>query len=183
MKPIVFLLLIGAIVLPATWLPAQRHPDAVEVTVVDLEPTRYGVSVTLKASLSDESLHMMIGVNEGEAIARALSHTNPPRPMTHDLITAILARIGWRVQKVVIRGIINDTFLADLVIEKNGETATIDSRPSDALAIAVRTDAKIFVNPDVFELERQREQQDLGNQPGEQPEEPPAPSGQEGVHL
>ena len=179
MKPTALLFLAWTIAIPATSLPGQLRNDPVEVRVDDLNATPYGISITLRASRSSELLHMLIGVSEGEAIARALSHRNPPRPMTHDLITAILGRIGWRVQKVLIRGISGNTFLADLVLEKNGETEIIDSRPSDAMAIAVRSDAKIFVNPEVFEIERRREQQELENQPGEQP----TPSEKEGLHL
>jgi bifunctional DNase/RNase len=182
MKRIVFLFLFWTVAVPGTLLLAQQRDDAVEVTVGDLQATPYGVSVTLKASQSDEVLHMMIGVNEGEAIARALSHRTPPRPMTHDLITAILDKLGWHVQKVLIRDISGDTFLADLVLEKNGQTEVIDSRPSDAMAIAVRTDAKIFVSPEVFKAERQREEQELQPQP-EAPTEPTPPSGEKGLHL
>lgn len=178
MKQFFFLFAIWTMAVPGTLLPAQQRDD-VEVSVDDLQATPYGVSVTLKASHSKEVLHMMIGVNEGQAIARALGHRTPPRPMTHDLIAAILNRLGWHVQKVLIRDLSGDTFLADLVLEKNGQTEIIDSRPSDAMAIAVRTDAKIFVNPEVFKMEQQREQQELTPQP----EEPKTPSEEKGVHL
>ena len=160
-------------------LLAQQRLEAVEVRVEDLRATPYGISITLRSPVSGEPLHMMIGVSEGESIARALSHRDPPRPMTHDLITTILGRTGWRVQRVLIRGLSGSTFLADLVLEKNGETEIIDSRPSDAMAIAVRNDAKIFVNPEVFELERQREQQELEPLPREDP----SPAEGEGIHL
>jgi uncharacterized protein len=182
MRPIVILFLLWTFAVPATALLAQQPDNGVEVTVGDLQATPYGVSVTLKASRSDEVLHMMIGVNEGEAIARALSHRTPPRPMTHDLIAAILDKLGWHVEKVLIRDISGDTFLADLVLEKNGQTEVIDSRPSDAMAIAVRTDTKIFVSPEVFKMEQQREQQELQPQP-EEPTEPTPPSGDKGLHL
>ena len=178
MRQIVRLLLVWSIALAPPFLSAQQRREAVEVQVDDLQPTPYGVSVTLRAARSDDLLHMLIGVPEGEAIARALSHRNPPRPMTHDLIATILGRTGWHVQRVLIRGISGTTFLADLVLERDGETATIDSRPSDAMAIAVRSDAKIYVNPEVFEIERQRERQEL-----EPPAEESMPAEGEGVHL
>ena len=179
MKQIIFLFLIWIVASGVLPLSAQQPASAVEVKVDDLQATPYGISITLRASRSDELLHMLIGVSEGEAIARALSHRTPPRPMTHDLITAILGRTGWRVQWVLIRGIRDATFLADLVLEKNGETAVIDARPSDAMAIAVRSDAKIFVNPEVFELERSQERQERNKQPKE---ETTPPAG-EGLHL
>jgi bifunctional DNase/RNase len=178
MKRVAFLILALTIGVTAASLPAQQQGEAVEVQVDDLQPTPYGISITLRAR-SGDILHMLIGVSEGEAIARALSHNNPPRPMTHDLMATILGRTGWRVQRVLIRGISGSTFLADLVLERNGETEVIDSRPSDAMALAVRSNARIFVNPEVFELERRREQQEL-EQP---PRDDPMPSEGEGIHL
>jgi bifunctional DNase/RNase len=168
MKHAMVVILFWSVALAATSASAQQRREAVEVQVDDLQPTPYGVSITLRAARSEEILHMLIGVPEGEAIARALSHRRPPRPMTHDLITTILGRTGWRVQRVLIRGISGSTFLADLILEHNGQTEVIDSRPSDAMAIAVRSDAKIYVNPEVFEMERQREQQELERPPSEE---------------
>ena len=179
MRQIVFLFLIWTIAVATTALPAQQRSEAVEVQVDDLQATPYGISITLRASRSGELLHMLIGVSEGQAIAHALSHRSLPRPMTHDLITTILGRTGWQVQRVLIRGISGSTFLADLVLEKNGETEIIDSRPSDAMAIAVRSDAKIFVNPEVFEFERNREQRELERSPTEES----MPDEGEGLHL
>jgi uncharacterized protein len=147
-----------ALAMAAIPLQAQRRGEPVEVRVDDLQPTPFGVSVTLRAPGPDQELHLMIGVNEGEAIARALGNQKPPRPMTHDLIKMILDLSGWRVQKVLIRALSGDTFLADLDLAKGGETKVLDVRPSDAMAIAVRSSAKIFVNPEVFEAERQRNQ-------------------------
>ncbi|MBI2820397.1 MAG: bifunctional nuclease family protein [Acidobacteria bacterium] len=179
MRQVVFLFVIWIVTAGVLPLSAQQPASAVEVKVDDLKATPYGISITLRASRSDELLHMLIGVSEGEAIARALSHLSPPRPMTHDLITTILGRTGWRVQKVLIRGISDSTFLADLVLEKNGETEVFDARPSDAMAIAVRSDAKIFVNPEVFEIERRQERQERDQKPKEETT-PPAGGG---VHL
>ncbi|MBI4479692.1 MAG: bifunctional nuclease family protein [Acidobacteria bacterium] len=175
MRQTVFLSLLWIVAVGVVPLPAQQRDDALEVTVEDMQATAAGVSITLKASRSDDQLHMMIGYAEGEAIARALSHRTPQRPMTHDLIKAILGRTGWHVQKVVIRGISGGAYLADLVLEKNGQTEVIDSRPSDAMAIAVRSDAKIFVKPEVFEMERNLERQD--------PPEQSNPSGEGNIHL
>jgi bifunctional DNase/RNase len=164
---LVLALTIGVGGVGAAGLYAQQKSDAVEVEVDDLQATPYGISITLRAR-SGDVLHMLIGISEGEAIARALSHNNPPRPMTHDLITTILGRTGWHVQRVLIRGISGSTFLADLVLERNGETEVIDSRPSDAMALAVRSNARIFVNPDVFEMERRREERELQQRPQEE---------------
>jgi bifunctional DNase/RNase len=178
MKRVAFLILALTIGVTAASLPAQQQGEAVEVEVDDLQATPYGISITLRAR-SGEILHMLIGVAEGEAIARALSHNNPPRPMTHDLMATILGRTGWSVQRVLIRGISGSTFLADLVLERNGETEVIDSRPSDAMALAVRSNARIFVNPDVFEMERRREERELQQRPEEEALPPPG----EGIRL
>lgn len=150
------ILLLAAFALP---LRAQRRIEAVEVTVGDLQATPYGVSITLRASQSRDSIHMMIGLSEGESIARALRHQKMPRPMTHDLLKAFLDRGGWRVQKVLIRDLADGTFFADLVLERAGETQVFDARPSDAMAIGLRYDAKIYVNPQVFEQQRKGEEE------------------------
>jgi bifunctional DNase/RNase len=137
--------------------------DPVEVSVEDLQATPYGVSITLRSAASSDVLNMMIGVTEGQAIARALRHEKTERPMTHDLMKTVLDRNGWRVQKVLIRDLTQSsraggTFLADLVLEKGGQTQVYDARPSDAIALGLRYDAKILVNPEVFELLRQQEE-------------------------
>ncbi|MBI3933416.1 MAG: bifunctional nuclease family protein [Acidobacteria bacterium] len=175
MKPTVCLLLTWILAVWVMPLAAQQRDAAVEVTVEDLQPTPYGVSVTLQAIPSDEQLRMFIGITEGEAIARALGRQKPPRPMTHDLIKTILDQTGWHVQRVLIRGISGSTFLADLVLEKDGKIEIVDARPSDAMAIAVRSDAKIFVKPEVFEMERKQRQRE--------PEKETTPSPDGGIHL
>ena len=164
-------------ILPVAVAPlrAQKRDDAVEVKVGDMQATPAGISVTLEATQSDQQLYIMIGLNEGEAIARTLEHVQTARPMTHDLMKTILDRTGWKVQSVLIRGVRGNSYLADLVLEKDGETMTLDSRPSDAMAIAVRSDAKIYVSPELFDQQ--------GTQaPHEQPQEATPPK-QEGVHL
>jgi bifunctional DNase/RNase len=148
-------LLLSLLLLP---LKAQRRSEPVEVSVEDLQATPYGVSITLRSAESREVLNMMIGVAEGQAIARALRHEKTERPMTHDLLKAVLDHNGWRVQKVLIRNLAGRTFLADLVLEKAGQTQVYDSRPSDAIAIGLRYDAKIYVNREVFDQQRQEEE-------------------------
>ena len=156
-KTLLPIFLLSTLFLP---LKAQPRGEPVEVTVGDMEATPIGVSVTLRASGSKDAIHIMIGMAEGEAIARALRHQSTPRPMTQDLLKAILDRNGWRVQKILIRDLAGGTFLADVILEKNGETQVYDSRPSDAMAIGLRYNAKIYVNREVFELERKGEEGD-----------------------
>jgi len=179
MKSATLISLIGIFALHGIPLLAQQRNDPVEVAVEAIQATPYGVNVTLKALRLDEELNIMIGLTEGEAIARVLRHQPPQRPMTHDLIKMILDQTGWQVQEVLIRGIRGTTYLADLVLERDGETKIIDARPSDAMAIAVRFDAKIFVAPKVFEGQRRLEQPE----PGEEPKQETSPSPEGGVHL
>jgi bifunctional DNase/RNase len=160
MKSSVLLSALSVLLLWAAPAGAQNGDEPVEVRVDGLDPSPYGVSVTLRAFKTDEELHVMIGLSEGQAIARALGRQKPPRPMTHDLMKSLLDATGWQVQRVIIRDLVQEssgaTFLADVVLEKNGTTQVIDARPSDAMALAVRTNAKIYVNPLVFVLERQQ---------------------------
>ena len=162
-KVLLPVLLLSLLFLP---LKAQRRSEPVEVSVEDLQATPYGVSITLRSAESREVLNMMIGVTEGQAIARALRHEKTERPMTHDLLKTVLDRNGWRVQKVLIRNLARratsgGTFLADLVLEKGSETQVYDVRPSDAIAIGLRYDAKIYVNPEVFDQQRQDQEEEL----------------------
>jgi len=155
-----------------TALGAQSGSEPVEVEVTDLQATPIGVSIALQAPQSEDRLYMMIGLNEGEAIARALRHQKAPRPQTHDLLKLFLDRNGWRVQKVLIRDFAEESFRADLTLEKAGATQVYDCRPSDALAVGLLYGAKIYVNPQLFEQERQRR---------EQPEPPESPDSS--IHL
>lgn len=159
MKPKVSLF-IGLFSIVCQPLVAQRRADPVEVKVERLQPTPAGVSVTLRASDSRNSIQMMIGFPEGQSIALAMNHEKGPRPMTHDLFKTFLDRNGWRVQKVLIRALQGGTFLADLTLERDHETQVYDSRPSDAMAIGLRYDAKIYVNREVFDQQKQEEERE-----------------------
>ncbi|MBI4463463.1 MAG: bifunctional nuclease family protein [Acidobacteria bacterium] len=139
-------------------LVAQRRAEPVEVKVENLQATPVGVSITLRSSDSRDRVQMLIGFPEGQSIARAMNHEQGPRPMTHDLFKDFLDRNGWRVQKVLIRALQGGTFLADLMLENGRETQVYDARPSDAMAIGLRYDAKIFVNKEVFEQQKQEEE-------------------------
>ena len=153
----VTLLLVLVLALAAS-LAAQRRNEAVEVTVEDLVATPVGISITLRAPGSSDRIRMLIGVSEGRSIARAMRNRKSSRPMTHDLFKEFLDRNGWKVQKVLIRDLASGTFLADLTLEKDSETQVYDARPSDAMAIALRFGAKIYVSKHVFEQQRENEE-------------------------
>ena len=148
-------------------LAGQQRNGPVEVRILELQPTPSGVNITLRAVSSKESIHMMIGFTEGESIMRAMRRQRAQRPMTHDLLKAFLDRNGWTVQKVLIRALARGTFLADLTLEKGSETQVFDARPSDAMAIGIRYGAKIFVNEEVFERQKENEEQQKEIKPSE----------------
>src|SRR5688572_27025382 len=92
-----------------------------------------------------------IGIFEGGAIAAELTGQEPPRPMTHDLMVQILKTAGIHIEKVIITDLRENTYYAELHIKSNGSSTVIDSRPSDALALAVRAQCPLFVAETVFE--------------------------------
>ncbi len=96
-------------------------------------------------------LPILTAVPEAQALALRVSGFAPPRPMTHDLLVSLLQATGWSVARIVVSELKDDTFYARIEIAKDGETRSVDARPSDALNVAVRTGAPIFVAASVFE--------------------------------
>ena len=113
--------------------------------------TNYQRVVILKVKDSDRYLPIWIGAAEADAIAVKLQDVNVPRPLTHDLLSAIITSMGATVNQVIVSDLNNDTFYAKIIIQHNGTTKEIDARPSDAIALAVRTDAPIFAEDTVLE--------------------------------
>lgn len=111
------------------------------------------VVMILRAPHTGQLLVMAIGPFEGQAIARGVEHLEMPRPMTHDLMVTALQQLGAKVQKVLIRDVQDKTFFATLFIQNGeGDIIEVDSRPSDAVACAVRSGAPIFADPVVMAL-------------------------------
>jgi uncharacterized protein len=124
------------------------------------EMTLYGVSfepigkqpiVLLKTADDDKFLPIWIGHAEAAAILMKLQGTTPPRPMTHDLLTEVVSELQGEVVKVTVTEMRENTYYARITIAVNGRELEIDSRPSDAIALAVRCDAQIFASDDVIE--------------------------------
>lgn len=105
--------------------------------------------VVLQDPQTDRVLPIWIGVFEANAIALKIENIPTPRPMTHDLLTNVLARLEIAVERITISDIRNNTFYAVIRFHKGGEDLSIDSRPSDAIALALRTNAPIYVEEDV----------------------------------
>lgn len=99
------------------------------------------------------TLPIFIGAPEATAIAFALQGVETPRPMTHDLIRDLLTSLGAGVRRVVVTELRDATFFAELVIEADGHEVAVSARPSDAVAVAVRTGAAIFVDDGLMEAE------------------------------
>jgi uncharacterized protein len=107
--------------------------------------------VILKETEQDRYLPIWIGPWEASAIAMKLQGLTPDRPLTHDLFASALEGLGVRVERVVISALAEETYHARLHLERDGQVFEIDSRPSDALALAVRTGGRIFASELVLE--------------------------------
>jgi bifunctional DNase/RNase len=106
--------------------------------------------IILKDVHSDSVLPIWVGVFEANAIALEIEKVTPPRPMTHDLLKNLIQGLGATVERVVVTELRNDTFFACVWATRNGEPLCFDARPSDAIALAMRTDAPIFVEEEVL---------------------------------
>jgi len=100
---------------------------------------------------ADKILPIWIGGLEAHAILMQLQSIEPPRPLTHDLLKRVIVSLSASVEKVVITDLRDSTYYAEIIIKNNGITIAIDSRPSDALALALRTDSPILVESKVFD--------------------------------
>ena len=107
--------------------------------------------VILKEKDAERYLPIWIGPAEADAIAVRLQEVSVTRPLTHDLLRDVLEKMGAQVQSVVVNDLANDTFYAQIVLTVNGESMEIDSRPSDAIALAVRAHVPIFAEDTVLE--------------------------------
>jgi len=115
-----------------------------------MDPVTNMPIVILKDIGSDTVLPIWVGVYEANAIALEIEKVTTPRPMTHDLIKNVLVGLESQVRKVVVTELRDDTFFAVIWVERDGRIISIDSRPSDALALALRVDCPIFVEDEVL---------------------------------
>jgi bifunctional DNase/RNase len=110
--------------------------------------------VILKEASGSGILPIWVGVHEANAIALEIERVVTPRPMTHDLLKNVIVGLEAHVQKVVVTGIKDDTFYAVIWVDRDGGLISIDSRPSDALALALRIDCPIFVEETVLKTSK-----------------------------
>ena len=106
--------------------------------------------IVLNDTENRKALPIWIGSAEASAIIRKIENIKVIRPMTHDLIIDIIEKTGYEVQRVEINDVEKDTYFSTIYLVKDGEEVTIDSRPSDAIAVAIRVEAPIFVSPKVL---------------------------------
>jgi bifunctional DNase/RNase len=115
-----------------------------------MDPVTNMPIVILKDANGGQILPIWVGIYEANAIALEIEKVSTPRPMTHDLIKNVLTGLEAGVRKVVVNELRDDTFFAVIWVEKNGAMISIDSRPSDALALALRLDCPIYVDEQVL---------------------------------
>jgi len=125
----------------------------IEMTIEGIRVSlqNYQRVIILKEKESDRYLPIWIGPAEADAIAVRLQEVSVARPLTHDLLRDVLDKLGAQVESVVVNDLANDTFYARIMVKVNGERLEIDSRPSDAIALAVRVQVPIFAEDAVLE--------------------------------
>lgn len=129
----------------------MSDPVPMELVGVRIElPTNTPI-LLLKEADGTRFLPIWIGANEATAIALALEGIQPQRPMTHDLMKTVAEAMGGIIDRVVITELRDGTFYADLVITRDGEEVRVSARPSDAIALAARSDAKVFAAQEVID--------------------------------
>ena len=120
--------------------------DSIRVSLMN-----YQRVVILKEKAADRYLPIWIGPAEADAIAVKLQGANVPRPLTHDLLRSVVDALGASVNSIIVCDLKNDTFYAKIVLNVDGKQLEVDSRPSDALALAVRVEVPIYVDDSVLD--------------------------------
>jgi len=119
-----------------------------------MDPITNSPIVILQDVEKNTLLPIWVGIFEANAIALQIERIDTPRPMTHDLIKNLLFQFDAHLEKIVVTQLKNNTFYAQIHLEYNGMECTVDSRPSDAIALALRTDSPIYVTEEVIQNSR-----------------------------
>jgi len=127
------------------------------VSGIALDPFTNTPIVILKDLTGEKMLPIWIGFMEASSIAMELEKTPRVRPLTHDLMKNLLDRVNFLITKIEVTDLRNDTFYAEIHLRRDNEEHIIDSRPSDAIAIALRTGSPIFVNDQVLQKSKKIE--------------------------
>ncbi len=134
----------------AVEVAARESEREVKIRGLMMDPVTNMPVVVLKAVQGQGTLPIWVGIYEANAIALEIEKVQTPRPMTHDLLKNVLLGLDVHVNKVVVSELRDDTFYALIWMERGGEIISMDSRPSDALALALRLDCPIYVEERVF---------------------------------
>ena len=141
----------------------QQEDQPVTVRGLTLDPVTNAPIVILKAQGGTRLLPIWIGLFEANAIAIEMEKIVTPRPMTHDLLKNLIATLDARVERTVVDNLKENTYFASIYLRFGGEERRLDARPSDAIALALRTGAPIFVTHDVLVRSRSIElAEDIG---------------------
>lgn len=123
-----------------------------ELSKIVIDEKRHDQLIALKEKGGNRVLPIVIGLNEASAIKLKISGFNPPRPLTHDLIFTMLNDLGVTIEKVIIDKLEENTFHAKIIIKTAaGQSKSIDARPSDSIALAVRGHVPIFVEDSIIQ--------------------------------
>lgn len=151
----------------------------IEMTIESIRVSlmNYQRVVILKEKSSDRYLPIWIGPAEADAIAVQLQEVAVARPLTHDLLRSVIETLGAHVNHILVNDLSNDTFYARVILDVNGDSMEIDSRPSDAIALAVRAKVPIYADEGVMEragvmLDKDGEQVEAGRQEANAPIQP-----------
>lgn len=123
----------------------------VKVKSLGLDRSNNNPVVILQEVQGDRVLPIWIGPGEASAIAMQLADWTFSRPLTHDLIVSVLGGLGGVLQRVIITQVVENTYFAELIIQRNGSVISVDARPSDSIAVALRLKAKIFAEEALLE--------------------------------
>ena len=127
----------------------------VKIRALMMDPNSGTPIIILKDVNSETMLPIWVGAYEANAIALEIEKIAPPRPMTHDLLRNLIIELGMKVERVVVTSLRDNTFYAVIELSSgNGEPMRLDSRPSDAIALALRADCPIFVDLEVIQASR-----------------------------
>lgn len=123
----------------------------VRVQSLGLDRTNNTPVVILQEKAGSRVLPIWIGAGEASAIAMQLADWAFSRPLTHDLLVSVLKGLGGLLDRVVISKVVDNTYFAELIIHRNGEIISVDARPSDSIAVALRTKARILAEESLLE--------------------------------
>ncbi len=122
-----------------------------EVAGVTVDPTTKAPILILRDEEQGRTVPIWIGIFEATSILSRLEGVTPPRPMTHDLLKNVIESLGGHLEKVIIHDLRNNTYIAKLVIEFGERLVEVDSRPSDAIALALRMNSPVYMEEEIIE--------------------------------